>query len=187
MVAEKNSVCRVFGKHRDDLSDVVDEAHVEHAIGFVENQHLDLVEAQRALIDQIEQAAGRCHQHFDAARERADLPVDRHAADGERDFERTDVPAISAEAVGDLAGQFARWRKHQHAAGFLRGALTLVEQMIQDRQREGCGLAGAGLRDANDVAALGGDRNGLGLDRGGSDVFLFERGREGSALRGRTR
>ena len=132
----------------------MDEAHVEHAVGFVEHQHFDLVEAQRALIDQIEQAAGRRHQHLDAARERADLPVDRHAADGERNLERADVPAIGAEAVGDLAGQFARRRKHQHAAGFLRGTLTLVEQVIQDRQREGCGLAGAGLRDADDIAAL---------------------------------
>ena len=39
-----------FRKHRDDLSDVVDEAHIEHAIGFVENQHFDLVEAQRTAI-----------------------------------------------------------------------------------------------------------------------------------------
>ena len=154
----------------------MDEAHVEHAIGFVQYQHLDLVEAQRALMDQIEQAAGRCHKYFGAARERADLPVDRHAADRERDLERADVPAIGAEAIGDLAGQFARRRKHQHAAGFLRGTLTLVEKMIQDRQREGRGLAGAGLRDANDIAALDGNRNGLVLDRGGSDVFLFREG-----------
>ncbi len=154
----------------------MDEAHVEHAVGFVQHQHLDLVEAQRALIDQIEQAAGRGHQHLDAARERADLPVDRHAADGERDLERADVPAISAEAVGDLAGQFARRREHQHAAGFLRGTLTLVEQVIQDRQREGRGLAGSGLCDADDIAALQGERNGLVLDRSGSDVFLFGEG-----------
>ena len=45
--------------------------------------------------------------------------------------------------------------------------------MIEDRQREGRGLAGSGLRDADDVAALQGEGNGLGLDRGGSDVFLF--------------
>ena len=122
MVAEKNSVCRSLRQHGDDALDVVDEAHVEHAVGFVEHQHLDLVEAQRALVDQIEQTARRRHQHFDAVRQRAHLLVDRHAADGERDGERADVPAIGAEAVGDLAGQFARRRQHQHAAGFLRRA-----------------------------------------------------------------
>ena len=122
MVAEKNSVCRSLRQHGDDALDVVDEAHVEHAVGFVEHEHLDLVETQRALVDEIEQAAGRGHQDFDAARQRTDLLVDRHAADGERDGERADVPAIGAEAVGDLAGQFARRREHQHAAGFLARA-----------------------------------------------------------------
>ena len=47
MVAEKNSVCRCFGQLGDDLPDVVDEAHVEHAVGLVEHQHLDGVEPQR--------------------------------------------------------------------------------------------------------------------------------------------
>ena len=75
------------------------------------------------LVHQIEQAAGRCHQHFDAARKRAHLRLDRHAADRERDLERG-VAAIGAETVGDLAGQFARRRKHQHAAGFCARALT---------------------------------------------------------------
>ena len=56
-----------FGSLRDDLPDVVDEAHVEHAVGFVEHEHLDLVEAHRALLDEIEQAAGRGDQHVDAA------------------------------------------------------------------------------------------------------------------------
>ena len=70
MVAEKNSVCRSLRSMATILLDVVDEAHVEHAVGFVEHQHLDLVEAQRALVHQIEQAAGRGHQHFDAVRQR---------------------------------------------------------------------------------------------------------------------
>ena len=86
------------------------------------------------------------------------------------------MPAVGAEAVGDLAGQFARRRQHQHARGFALGALTLVEQVIEDRQRERRGLAGAGLRDADDVAALEGERDGLGLDRSGSYVFLFGEG-----------
>ena len=173
MVAEKNSVCRSLRQHGDDALDVVDEAHVEHAVGFVEHQHLDLVEAQRALVDQIEQAAGGRDQHVDAVRERAHLLVDRHAADGERDGERADVAAVGAEAVGDLRGQFARRREHQHAAGFLVGPQPLGGEVIEDRQREGGRLAGAGLRDADDVAALHGEGNGLGLDRGGSEIFFF--------------
>ena len=165
-----------FGKHGDDLLDVVNKAHVEHAIGFVQNEDFDLVEAQRALIDKIEQAARCCHKDLCATRETAHLPVDRHAADGQFDREWPNMPPINAEAVRDLAGQFACRRKHQHAAGFLRGTLTLVEQVIEDRQREGRGLAGSGLRNTNGIAALKGYRNGLILDRSGSDVLLFREG-----------
>src|SRR5207344_2859469 len=103
-------------------------------------------------------------------RKPAHLPVDRHAADRERDLERADVTAIGAETVGDLAGQFACRRKHQHAAGFLCRTLTLVEEMIQDRQRKSRGLPGAGLRDADDIAALARKGDGLDLNRGWSDV-----------------
>ena len=110
------------------------------------------------------------------ARHAADLPVDRHAADRQFDGERADVPAIGAEAVGDLAGEFARRREHQHAARFALGPLPLVGEVVEDRQREGRGLAGAGLRDADDVAAKGGERDGLGLDRGGGFVFFFGEG-----------
>jgi len=85
------------------------------------------------------------------------------------------VPAIGAEAVGDLAGQFTRRREHQYAAGFFIGPQPLGMQVIDDRQRERRGLAGSGLRNADDIAALHGDRDGLGLDRRGSEVFFFRK------------
>ena len=66
MVAENNSVCRSVGKLRDDLADVVDEAHVEHAVGFVEHEEFDLAEPQRVAADEIEQAPGRRDQDVDA-------------------------------------------------------------------------------------------------------------------------
>ena len=86
------------------------------------------------------------------------------------------MPAIGAEAVGDLAGQFARGREHQNAAGFFIGPHALDMQMIDDRQRESGGLAGSSLRDADDIAALHRERNGLGLDRRGSEIFFFREG-----------
>jgi hypothetical protein len=46
-------------------------------------------------------------------------------------------------------------------------------EMMQDRQREGRGLARSGLRNADDIAALHGEWDGLGLDRSGSDVFFI--------------
>jgi len=49
-------------------------------------------------------------------------------------------------------------------------------EALQDGQRERGGLAGAGLRDADEVAALEQERDRLGLDRRGDGViFLGER------------
>ncbi len=57
----------------DDRADVVDEAHVEHAVGFVEHENLDAVEPHGAVLHQVEQPAGRRHQDVDAADQIADL------------------------------------------------------------------------------------------------------------------
>ena len=43
-VAEKSSVWRARGVMRDDPVDGGLEAHVEHPVGLVEDEHLDLVE-----------------------------------------------------------------------------------------------------------------------------------------------
>ena len=51
---------------------------------------------------------------------------------------------------------------------------------MEDRERERCGLAGAGLGDADDVTAGKCERYGLGLDRGRGEVVLFyKRSRDG--------
>ena len=85
------------------------------------------------------------------------------------------MAAIGVEAVEDLAGQLTGGREHQHAAGLGLRLDAVLQQAVQDRQRERRGLAGAGLGDADDVAAGKGERDGLGLDRGGSDVVLFSK------------
>ncbi len=136
----------------DDLPDVVDEAHVEHAVGLVEDQELDLSEFQPVALHEIEQPAGRGDQHFDARHDRADLPSHRDAADRQRRGQ-AHVAAIGIEAVEDLSGQFTRRREHQHAAGLGLRLDAIFEDPMQDRKREGRGLAGAGLGDTDDVTA----------------------------------
>ena len=40
----------LVGQHRHDLAHVVDEAHVEHAVGFVEDQKFGVAQIDMALI-----------------------------------------------------------------------------------------------------------------------------------------
>ena len=80
IVAENSSVWRSFGQRIDDAADVGPEAHVEHAVGFVEDEHLEPVEDRRAGAHVIHQPAGRRHDDRDAGRERARLRLHRRAA-----------------------------------------------------------------------------------------------------------
>jgi hypothetical protein len=43
------------------------EAHVEHAVGFVDDEDVDLAQHQLAALEVIEQAARRGNQNVDAA------------------------------------------------------------------------------------------------------------------------
>ena len=68
MVAENSSVWRLRRHCGDDPADVMDEAHVEHAVGLVEHEDLHLVEPDVALIHEVEQASRRGDQDIDAGR-----------------------------------------------------------------------------------------------------------------------
>ena len=68
------------------------------------------------------------------------------------------------ELVADLAGQLAGRGQHERA----RSATALAQASLQDGQREGGGLAGAGLGQPEDVASCEGGRQGGCLDGAGS-------------------
>ena len=73
-----------------------------------------------------------------------------------------------SKLFGDLRGEFAR-RLEDERARHARARAALF-QHGEHRQHEGGGLAGAGLRDAEHVAAREHVRDGLFLDRGGGFV-----------------
>ena len=70
------------------------------------------------------------------------------------------VACVFPKRGGDLDRQFARRREYEDLWLFL-AEINSLEQ----RQREGCGLAGAGLCLAEDVATLKQWRNCLSLNR----------------------
>ena len=61
---------------RDDPLQRMDEAEVEHLVGLVEDEDLELAKAERALVDEVEQAARRGDEHVEAARDGAHALAD---------------------------------------------------------------------------------------------------------------
>lgn len=51
----------------------MDETHVEHSVGFVEDEKADVGQRDVTLADQVEQASRRGYQQVDAALQRIDL------------------------------------------------------------------------------------------------------------------
>ena len=179
IVAEKNRLCRSARYQLGNTTQRMNEAEVEHLVGLVEHQRLDMREAQRPAIDQIEQAARCGDEDIDAALELADLAVDRHATEHDLGGD-TQVATIDADIVGDLAGQFAGRRQDQSPATARLARFLVTREAIENRQREGGGLAGARLGDAEQVTAFENQRNRLGLDRSRSFIaFAGERLEDG--------
>ena len=167
----------LLGGELADLAQGVDEAEVEHLISLVEHEDLDAREVERLLVDQIEQAARGGDENVGAAVELVAILAHRGAADDALHLEAR-KRAIILGAVGDLHREFAGRGQHQHPARLERDLLVGLAQAVNRREHESGGLAGAGLGDAEQVAALQDRRDRLFLDRGGNGVALHVEGLE---------
>ena len=93
---------------------LVGEAHVEHLVGFVENEEFDAAQIKRSR-GGSDRARGRAsRRHVDAALERAQLLRDRGTAEHRQDVNMQHA-AVLVHGLGDLHRQFARRHQHQRA------------------------------------------------------------------------
>ena len=153
------------GQFPDDAADRLDEAEIKHLVDFVEHQKFDRVKTRDAGVEMIEKPAGRRDQHIEAGLKRANLRAMRHAAEHDRDLQSKPVGQVT-EALGDLAREFTRRAKHEHARAASRRGPSVGHDLVEDRQREGRCLAGACLSDADEILAFHQGRNCLDLNRG---------------------
>ena len=166
---EQHALAGVRGGVEQGL-DVLDEAHVEHLVGLVEHDDLELVEPQRAAVHQVDRPAGGGDDDVDALGQAAQLRADGGAAvDGEH--AGAHAAAVAGDGLGDLQRELAgRGEDEAERGGAAGAARALLAQALQHRQREGGGLAGAGGGLTDQVTALDQRRDRLGLDRGGGGV-----------------
>ena len=149
----------------------MDEAHVEHAVGFVEHEHLHMSQRHGLLFSEIEQAAGCGDDDVAAVTQLRDLRAFTHATEDRHDAQAR-VLAVMAHAFFDLRGEFARGSEDQRA----RSNRIACSQLLQDRKHEACRLAGAGLCAREYIAAAEHGGNRRELDGGGNRVTLFGHG-----------
>ena len=172
---------------REQARQLVGKTGVEQAVGLVEHQCGDIAQAQRVALDQVEQPARRGHHHLGAAAQRHHLRVDRDAAVDDQHLDRLgQLPRQRAQRFTDLGRQLARGHQHQRQRAARRGARAALD-VLQQRQSKGRGLARAGLRRGQHVAASQQRRDRRGLDRRGLGVAqrgggAQQRGREAEGV-----
>ncbi len=138
------------GQQLADALDVGDEAHVEHAVALVDDDDFHRRKQQLTAPGVIEQAPRRGDQHVRAAIELAELVVEGHTADQQRHGQLV-VDAELLECLRHLGGQLAGWFKDERARHSRAGAAGFKAR--KHREHEAAGLTGAGLGDADHVAA----------------------------------
>jgi hypothetical protein len=173
-------------KRGNDALDGWEKAHVEHAVGFIENQNAQIAEIDEPAREKILEAARRCHDQASTTAKRGELNVFRKSADDERGVTQAAV-AKCVVSLDDLHGKFASRNENQR-----RDALRFfAEHVFDDGDQERERLARAGLRGGQNVFASESLRDCRSLNGRRSDkfilrqaVFHISRDRHGGEQRG---
>ena len=165
----------------DDSSDLRLEAHVEHAIGFIEAEISAVIESDLSAIKEVGQSTWSSNKQVASSVEIAHLRADVSTA--------VDDARAHVRSVGEFSGlfvnlrsQFSSRRKDERervdlsAAAVAAAVLVaaLAWSAVEDggkhwKKKSGC-FAGTSLRARHQIAALVDDWNRVFLDRGWDGV-----------------
>ena len=171
----------LFAHQAQQLADRRDKAEIEHLIRFVQHHETGQIQPRLAFAQMVQKTARRRHQDIHAARQSLDL---RAGFDATKDYRarQARVSGIGANLLFDLGCQLTRRRQNQGATGAARRLFVLSQQLMDQRQHEGGGLAGAGLRQADQVTAGEHLGDGARLNGGGRFIALFGDRRENGVV-----
>ena len=155
-------------QHGQEGLDVGEKAHVEEAVGLVDDEIAEVLELEVAAAGEVEETARSADDDVDALAEQGDLAVVAHAAEEDAD----DEGQVLAQDLGlalDLDGQLAGRGDDE---GFPPARTGIVHHALEDGDEERGGLARSGLGLHGDIPALEGERKCLGLDVRGGDISV---------------
>ena len=135
------------------------EPHVEHPVSFVQHDVFDGVEPGVGVLEVIEQPSRSCDQNVRPPAEGGFLRAHSHTAEDGRSLDGR-VTSQILEVGQDLRRQLTGGSEHEGP----RGSPRPVHQPMQQRQEKGRGLSAAGHGGCQNVAAVHGRRDGVGLD-----------------------
>ncbi|CNT62112.1 Uncharacterised protein [Salmonella enterica subsp. enterica serovar Bovismorbificans] len=154
----------------------MNEAHIQHTVGFIQYQNLNLIQLHGILMFQVEQTSRRRHQHIHAAAQFHHLRIDAYAA---KYHQRANVEifTVISDVFANLRRQLAGWREDQRAHRATTFSVRLMgNQMLQQWQGKTRRFTGSGLSAGHQIAAFQHGGNRLLLNRGRFTVTLLGNG-----------
>ena len=139
---------------------IVDEAHAEHFIGFIQHQGFQIIQFHGAAFHVIHDATGGADNHLGATAQAFQLGAVFSAAVNGQNLQPFDVFGKFFTCSGDLDSQLAGWGQNQH--------LRFTQSRIQAGQKGQCKRSRftcAGLCLAQKIVSIQQQRDGLRLNR----------------------
>ena len=154
------------GQVLGDGHDVIEEAHVQHAVRLVQDEERHLRQVAIPHLQMRQESAGGGDDHVGALLQTMLLLGETAAVGTAVNGERGDRQIVGEplHLVVYLHGEFARGG-HDDAVDGVRGIIAVSQPLDYGQQVSGR-LAGTGLGDSHEVLALQRRRNGHGLDGG---------------------
>mmetsp|Transcript_94120 Transcript_94120/g.304509 ORF Transcript_94120/g.304509 Transcript_94120/m.304509 type:complete len:388 (+) Transcript_94120:373-1536(+) len=147
----------------NDLLDLGQETHVQHAVGLIQGQILHVGHADNSARDKVRQPARCCDDDVGTVGELSELRL-RVRTSIEASDANLRTEAEAAALLRDLLAQLTRGREH-HAGGqncsLLHYLLLRLHGRRDDGREEGGRLTASRLRADHDVRAVEGGRDGV--------------------------
>src|SRR3989344_2948538 len=133
------------GHVREDEFHVMDETHVEHAIGLIEDDGIESCKIDDATLHKVFETAGSSNDHKGVLPQISNLRIDVGTADG-TDREKSRAARKILKLLIDLERELARGDDDQDTLA------SVLNDFLQERNEKCARLPGAGIGDADNVA-----------------------------------
>lgn len=151
-----------FWQVSQDVVDLFLETLGKHFIGFIHDEHLDVLNLEDTSLDHVEDSTWSTNDNLGAGVQGSDIVGDGGTTNTSVDG-NFHVGGQGEDNLLDLQGQFSGWGQDQGLGG-----LDVLVDSLQGRDGEGGSLTGTGLGLGQDISTVNNRQNGLLLNGGRS-------------------
>lgn len=151
------------GEHFFDILNIFDETQIQHVVGFIQNQRIDALKVDKALMDEIKHSSRRGNQNINAFLQFLELFILFHAANQGKCL-HVGMFRDAGKDLSDLCGEFPGRHHDQAFDACIAFAGFFPVDFIDERNGESRRFTSSRLGDGQNVFSLHDGRDGFELD-----------------------